>query len=194
MEFSRVGEFQGVVGKAFHVSGTLSVRASFGGLWRAASSRASSILPFIFVFTFAAGILTGAVSERLSFAVNQSAEKFIDGYGYVAPLMIFLLLAPVLSRILSTRRRGTFGLYVIASLGTTKILALLFAVVFTVAALGLPMMPENSVSLGGALVQTSKTLVTTLTVSQFFWAIYAAIAIGLIAVKINRLAQRELLQ
>lgn len=47
MEFGRVGEFEGAVGKAFHVSGTLSVWASFGGLWRAASSRASSILPFI---------------------------------------------------------------------------------------------------------------------------------------------------
>ncbi len=99
MEFGRVGEIEGAVGKAFHVSGTLSVWANFEGLWRATSSKASSILPFIFLFTFAAGILTGAVSERLSFAFNQSAKKFIHGYGYVAPLMIFLVLAPVLSRI-----------------------------------------------------------------------------------------------
>ncbi len=45
MEFGRVGEFEGAVGKAFHVS--LSAWASFGGLWRAASSRAGSRLPFI---------------------------------------------------------------------------------------------------------------------------------------------------
>jgi len=118
-----------------------------------------------------------------------AAEAFIDGYSYVAPLLIFLVLAPVLSRILSTKRRGSFGLYVIAWLGVTKILALLFAVVFTVAVFGLPLMPENSVSIWGALAQTSKSLVTTLTVSQFFWAIYAAIAVGLIAVKVKPLAQ-----
>ena len=189
MKFGRVGEFYSTVDRAIHISGTLSVSPGIAGLWRAASSKASSFFPFIFLFTFAAGILSGTVSERLSIAVNRSAETFINGYGYVAPLMIFLVLAPVLSRILSTRRRGSFGLYVIAWLGVTKILALLFAVVFTVAVFGLPMMPENSVSLGGALLQTSKTLATTLTVSQFFWAIYAAIAVGLVAVKFNPLAQ-----
>ena len=182
-------KFDGAVGKAIHTSGALSVPAGFAGLLRTARSKASSALPFIFLFAFAGGIVLGAVSERLSIVVNQSAEAFIGGYGYVAPVMIFLVLAPVLSRILSTKRRGSFGLYVIAWLGATKILALLFAVVFTVAVFGLPLMPDNSVSIGSALVQTVKSLVTTLTVSQFFWAIYAAIAVGLIAVRVNPLAQ-----
>ena len=182
-------KFDGAVGKAIHISGALSVPAGVTGLWRTAISKASSGLPFIFLFTFAAGILSGAVSERLSIVVNRSAEAFIGGYGYAALFLIFLVLAPVLSRILSTKRRGSFGVYVIAWLGATKILALLFAVFFTVAAFGLPLMPENSVSIGGALVQTLKSLVTTLTVSQFFWAIYAAIAVGLIAVKVQPLAQ-----
>ncbi len=182
-------KFDGAVSRVFHISEALPVPASVSGIWQTLISKASTFFPVIFLVTFAAGILSGAVSDRLSNAVNRTADAFIDGYGYVAPLLIFLVLAPVLSRILSTKRRGSFGLYVIAWLGATKIFALLFAVLFTVVVFGLPLMPENSVSISSALVQTSKSLLTTLTVSQFFWAIYAAIAIGIIAVRVNRLAQ-----
>ncbi len=182
-------KFDGAVSRVFQISEALPVPASVAGIWQALKSKASTFFPVIFLITFAAGILSGAVSDRLSNVVNRSADAFIGGYGYVAPLLIFLVLAPVLSRILSTRRRGSFGLYVIAWLGATKIFALLFAVVFTVVVFGLPLMPENSVSISSALVQTSKSLLTTLTVSQFFWAIYAAIAVGIIAVRVNSLAQ-----
>ena len=180
--------FEGAVGKAIHISEVLTVPAGVAGLWKTAISKASSLLPIIFLIAFAAGILLGAVSERLSFVVNRTAETFIDGYGYVAPLLIFLVLAPVLSRILSTKQRSSFGLYVITWLGATKIVALLFAVVFTVVVFGLPLLPDNSVSIWAALVQTSKSLLTTLTVSQFFWAIYAAMAVGLVAVRVKPLA------
>ena len=182
-------KFDGAESKAIHISKALPVPASVAGMWQALKSKAVTFFPIIFLFTFAAGILSGAVSDKLSNVVNRTADAFINGYAYVAPLLIFLVLAPVLSRILSTRRRGSFGLYVIAWLGATKIFALLFAVLFTVVVLGLPMMPENSVSITSALVQTSKSLLTTLTVSQFFWAIYAAIAVGMIAVRFNPLAQ-----
>jgi len=71
----------------------------------------------------------------------------------------------------------------------TKILAMLWAVLFTVAVFGLPIVSENSVSTGDALVQSSKTVLSTLTKSQFFWAIYVAIAIGLLAIRVRPLSK-----
>ena len=121
------------------------------GLWGGIKSKAVILLPLIFIFALGAGILSGAASDGLSNIVSTSAEAFIDGYGYGAPFLIFLVLAPVLSRILSTRRRGKFGVYVISWLAGTKILALLWAVLFTVVVFGLPILPQDSVSVGGAL-------------------------------------------
>ena len=131
----------------------------------------------------------GSASEGLTSGVNHSADAFINGYSYGAPFLIFIVLAPVLSRIFSTRRRGKFGFYVISWLSVTKVLALLWAVGFTVAVFGLPLLPESSVSVGGALVQTSRSLLSTLTKSQYFWAIYVAVVTGLVAVKVQPLAR-----
>jgi Na+/H+-dicarboxylate symporter len=156
--------------------------------WHVVLAKAASFLPLILILAFAAGIFLGAVSEGLSNLVNTAAGTFIDGYSYGAPVLIFLVLAPVLSRIFSTRRRSKFGLYVVSWLGATKIFALLWAVVFTVAIFGLPVLPENSVSVSGALVQTSKSLLLTLTTSQFFWAIYVAVIVGLVAIRVRPLA------
>jgi Na+/H+-dicarboxylate symporter len=156
--------------------------------WESVLAKATGFLPLILVLAFAGGIFLGAVSEGLSNLVNTAAGTFVEGYSYGAPVLIFLVLAPVLSRIFSARQRGKFGLYVVTWLGATKIFALLWAAVFTVAAFGLPLLPENSVSVSGALVQTSKSLLMTLTTSQFFWAIYIAIIVGLVAIKVKPLA------
>ena len=135
-----------------------------------------------------AGILAGAASGRLSVLVNNSAETFIDGYSYGAPFIIFMVLAPVLSRIFSTRQRGKFGFYVVSWLAGTKVLALLWAVIFTVVVFGLPVLPQDSVSVGAALKQTSNSLLSTLVESQYFGAIYVAVATGLVAIKVKPLA------
>jgi Na+/H+-dicarboxylate symporter len=158
-------------------------------LWHAIKAKATWFLPLFFILAFAAGILLGTASEGLSDIVGTAANTFIEGYSFGAPVLIFLVLAPVLSRIFSTRRRGKFGLYAIGWLATLKVIALIFAVLFTVAVLGLPLLPESSVSLVGALVQTSRSLLATLVKSHFFWAIYVAVAVGLIAIRVNPLAR-----
>ena len=158
------------------------------GIWATIRSKTTIFLPILFIFALAGGMVTGAISERLSNTVNSSAEKFVDWYGFGAPLLIFIVLAPVLSRILSTRRRGKFGAYVIGWLAVTKILALLWAVFFTVTVFGLPLISDHSASISGALIQTSKSVLNTLVMSQFFWAVCAAVATGLIATRSKPLA------
>ena len=160
-------------------------RVPYLGVWNA---KTTILLPLTALLALTAGILMGAVSENLSSIVSASAEAFIDGYGFGAPFIIFVVLAPVLSRIFSTKQKGKFGFYVVNWLAVTKVLAMLWAILFTVVVFGLPIVSENSLSLGDALAQSSKTMLSTLVKSQFFWAIYAAIAIGLVAIKVKLLA------
>ena len=120
--------------------------------------------------------------------MNSAASGFIDGYGYGAPVLIFVVLAPVLSRIFSTRQEGKFGIYVISWLAASKILAMLWAVVFTVAIFRMPVISDQSLSVGDTFLQTFRTLLSTLTKSQFFWAIYVAIATGFVEVRVKPMA------
>ena len=188
MKFGTMREGAYPLDKLKQISDNLLSRVQSSSGWQAFKGKATIMLPLSFILALALGIGLGSTSETLSSTVNSSAEAFVDGYGYGAPFLIFLVLAPVLSRIFSTRRRGKFGFYVISWLAGTKILALLWAVLFTVVVFGLPILPEDSVSVGGAMVQSFKSLITTLTVSQYFWAIYAAILTGLVAIWIKPLA------
>lgn len=157
--------------------------------WSAISSRTNIFLPLVSLVAFALGILLGAVSDGISNAVNTGADAFIEGYSLGAPILIFLVLAPVISRIFSTKERSKFGLYVVGWLAATKILAMLWAIGFTALAFGLPLVSsDSSASMGGALAETGRSLVSTLTVSRYFWAVYAAIGIGIVALRVNPLA------
>ena len=96
------------------------------------------IIELMAVVALAAGILLGTASNQLSNMVTSAASAFIDVYGYGAPVLIFIVLAPALSRIFSTRREGTFGIYVVSWLAVSKVLAMLWAVAFTVVIFGIP--------------------------------------------------------
>ncbi len=158
-------------------------------LWHMMKTKTSVFLPLVSIFALAAGILLGTISEKLSDAVNETVSTFIDGYSLFAPLLIFMVLAPALSGIFSTRQKGRFGLYVIGWLSITKIAALLWATLFTVIIFGLPLFPEHASSVSDAFATTSKTLLSTLSRSTFFWAIYASIATSVVALKFRSLAR-----
>ena len=151
-------------------------------------AKTSVLLPVISIVALAAGVLLGNVSESLSAIVNFVASAFVHGYSFGVPVIIFVVLAPVLSRISSTNLQAGFGLYVVGWLAVTKILAMLWVVLFMMVIFGLPLVANSSLSVGGALSQTSRTLVSTLTRSQFFWAIYAAIVTGVVAIRVKPLA------
>ena len=174
---------------ARNVHDALRFRLHSLGQWRAIGDKASSLAPLVSILALAIGIALGSASDRLSSIVNSAASGFIDGYGYGAPVLIFVVLAPVLSRIFSTRQEGKFGIYVISWLAASKILAMLWAVVFTVAIFRLPVISDQSLSVGDTFLQTFRTLLSTLTKSQFFWAIYVAIATGFVAVRVKPMAK-----
>jgi len=190
MNFGKTGDRTHTLDGARHLAGTvLSIVHLLNSLWHTIKTKASIFLPLVSILALAAGVGLGAVSETLSNAVYRAASTLIDGYAMFAPLLIFMVLAPVLSRIFSTKERGKFGIYTVGWIAVAKLIASMWAVLFTAAIFSFPVLPEGSASIGQAFAITLSSLLSTLTQSQFFWAIYASIVIGLIAMKFKVLGR-----
>lgn len=135
------------------------------------------------VGSFIAGVIIARYSQGFTDWVNAVVGGFIDGYGVVAPIAIFLILCPSLARVFTSRSLGRFGSHVIWWCALRKLMACLWAVVFTVVVFGLPLLPEQSTSIGGALVQTAKSLLNMMATSPYFWAMYLAIGVAVMSMK-----------
>ncbi len=187
MNFSKAGDTTHTLDKTEHLAGTTLSLEHLSDLWQRVKAKTSILLPLVSILALAAGIFLGTISATLSDAVNQTVSTFVDGYSLFAPLLIFIVLAPALSRIFSTKQRGKFGLYVLGWLSLTKVAAMLWATLFTAVVFGLSLFPEHSSSIGAALAHTSNSLLSTVIQSHLFWAIYASIVTGVIALKVKRL-------
>ena len=186
---NNVEEYDDLLSKAKHLLGATASSVSDSALWGAVKAKASLLVPLGSTLALIAGVVLGSLSENLSSLVTATADTLIDGYSVGAPVIIFVVLAPVLSRMFANKRSKAFGLYVVSWLAATKILAMLWAVLFTVVVFGLPLVSEKSVSASDALAQAVSTLGSTLLRSSYFGAIYVAIAVGLIAVRVRPLAR-----
>ncbi len=189
MNFGKTGEPTHTLDRAGHPAGIVLSILHPVSLWHTIKAKTGIFLPLVSILALAAGILLGTISQTLSDAVNRTVSTFVDGYSLFAPVLIFMVLAPALSRIFSTKQRGRFGLYVVGWLAITKIVAMLWATLFTVAIFGLPILPVHSSSVGDAFSTTARTLLLTLSQSTFFMAIYASIVTGVIAIKVKRLGE-----
>ena len=138
---------------------------------------------------FIAGIAVASVSRPVVNQVDSTINLFMDLYSYIAPIAIFLILAPSLARMFSTRRTGKFGLLVINWFAIRKLLASLWAIIFIVADFRIPLLPQGSVSLVDGLGQTLGSLGDMMLTSTYFWAMYSAIAVALISTKVERLTR-----
>lgn len=136
------------------------------------------------VLSFIGGIFIAKYSQGFSDYVNTIISNFVDGYGLVAPGVIFLILTPSLARMFLTRRESRFGGYVIKWYLFRKFLACLWAIIFTVAIFRFPFLPERSPSFLQALQQTLHSLGDMALHSSYFWAMYLSIAVAFISTKV----------
>ena len=136
-----------------------------------------------------AGIWVASFSQTLIDYVDSTINLFMDGYGYVAPIAIFLILTPSLARLFGTRRMGWFGLFVIGWFAIRKILAGLWAVAFVFLVFRIPILPQGSLSLADGVVQTLESLGNMMLTSSYFWAMYAAVAVSVVSTRIERLTR-----
>ncbi|MFT7183920.1 MAG: Na+/H+-dicarboxylate symporter [Oceanicoccus sp.] len=134
---------------------------------------------------FIAGIVGAAYSQGFIDGVNSIIDAFMNAYDYLAPIAIFLILTPALTKLFSTRKMGKFGLFVIRWYAVRKILACFWAIAFIAVVLRLPLMPESTTSITAAVIETVKSLGVMATTSPYFWAMYAAIGMSLLSLKVK---------
>ena len=134
---------------------------------------------------FVAGILGAKVSSSFGNFVDRIIAGFIDGYGFVAPVAIFIILTPALSRMFKTKEMGSFGVYVIQWYAVRKVLACVWAIAFIALVLRLPFTPEGSASIGAAMSQSLRSLGSMALTSPYFGAMYASIIVALISLRVS---------
>ena len=138
------------------------------------------VLPF-FVF----GIILAKMSSVIGDAVHSGMERFIDGYSLIAPLAIFIILTPSLSKMISTSVNSKFAGFAILWLSWRRFLATFWAVFFTVIVFDFPLLPQNDVGLAAAIVEVPKSLGSHVLTNSYFIAMYSAVAIAFISLKIK---------
>lgn len=146
-------------------------------------------LVLVTVLGFAAGIFIAKYSQAFSDNINTLISNFVNGYGFIAPGIIFIILAPSLARMFLTRKESRFGGYVIKWYLFRKFLACLWAILFTVVVFGFPFMPERAPSFLQALQQTFHSLGQMALKSSYFWAMYLSVAVAFISTRIKVIFQ-----
>jgi Na+/H+-dicarboxylate symporter len=137
------------------------------------------------VLGFIAGIYTGKYSAEITDVMNTLISGLVDGYNIVAPGVIFIILAPSLTRMFLTRRESRFGGYVMEWYLFRKLLACFWAILFTVAVFRFPLLPERNPSFLHALQQTLNSLATMALHSSYFWAMYLSVAVAYMSTKVR---------
>lgn len=147
-------------------------------------------LPLLTIILFFIGIWLGTVSENVATSVNNAINGFVDGYGFVAPVVIYMILTPALIRVFSATGAGnkTFVARMVAWFAGTRLAALLWAVVFTTLVFDLPLASEDMASFPAAVSKSMNQLGWMLTHSVYFYALYASLFSVFVALRIKKLA------
>lgn len=152
------------------------------------SNKLEKYLVVITLLSFGLGIYIASVSTSFSDIINAGVNGFIDGYGFIAPLIIFIILAPTLSRIFSSRESGKFGGYVLGWLAVKKLMACIFGAIITAIIFGFALFPQGSLTVVDAILISLKSLGNMLLTSPYFYAVYASIIVSVVALKVKKLS------
>lgn len=138
---------------------------------------------------FIGGVAVASISQPVIQQVDSTINMFMDWYGFIAPIAIFLILSPSLARMFATRSMGTFGLLVLTWFAVRKVLASFWAIAFVLIVFRISILPQGSVSLADGLGQTLGSLGDMMLTSSYFWAMYAAVGVALVSTRIEALTQ-----
>ncbi len=60
-------------------------------------------LPLVSILFFVIGVVWARLSKPFAYAIRSLVEGFIESYGYIAPIVNFLILTPTLIKLYSLR-------------------------------------------------------------------------------------------
>ncbi|MDM8569567.1 hypothetical protein QUF50_08685, partial [Thiotrichales bacterium HSG1] len=145
-------------------------------------------LSWLSILFFAIGIFWADQSTNFAYFISDLMEEFIDGYSYFAPIAIYLILTPTLIKLFLSETRGkSFTNYTIKWFVVARIIACVYAVIFTTVAFGLPLYSVTD----GFMIAVSKSFQSLgwmLTHSTYFYAVYASIITVIVSLRISKMA------
>ncbi|MEN8129276.1 MAG: cation:dicarboxylase symporter family transporter [Pseudomonadota bacterium] len=147
-------------------------------------------IPVLTILAFATGCWLANLSEAFARQVDGTVNGFIDGYGMIAPTVIYLILTPSLTKVFTSIGTGGKGFVarMMVWFAGTRLVALLWAVLFTTVVFDLPWISQDTSSFSQALSTSMGDLGWLLTHSVYFYAIYASLISVAIALKVDWLA------
>lgn len=148
-------------------------------------------LPLLSVVAFVGGVILTHVSTAAAMQVNEGVNSFVDAYGMIAPLVIYLILTPSLTMVLSSAHGDgrDFVDKIFVWFAGVRVIALLWAVLFTSVVFGLPLFSQESSSFSDAFFGSMEKLGWMLTHSSYFYAIYLSIFTVWVALRIPAMAR-----
>lgn len=154
-------------------------------LYKKLCSSFEKFLPMIVIASFIIGVLISELSS-VSEIVFSAVDSFVELYALFAPLVIFVILAPSLSQMVSAKKGkgGNFISYAISWLSFRRFLSLIWAVVFTWVVFDLSFYGNGETGdLMNSLKTSGKNLIFMFFTSKYFYAMYLAVASVFIAQK-----------
>lgn len=158
-------------------------------MWNKIQSTIEKYSLFFTISFFVLGIVMGIMFPVFGGKVNDKFSSFVDGYAFIAPIAIFLIIAPTLAQLFKKGKSKKFISYSIYWLSLRRIFACLWAVAFTALILGLPLVTKQQAGIWISIKQTLGSVGHTMLVSPYFWAMYAGIFVAFLAVRLKKLFQ-----
>ena len=141
-------------------------------------------IPILIIVALFLGILLAKYIPVVLKTGNFLVSKLIDGIVFLAPFAIFVILAPSVAKMMKARKESGFAGFVIIWFGLTRILAGIWAALFTVLILRLPFLPTSeagAINIASVFTDNLIVLKDLLLKSVFFRAIWIAVIVGVIA-------------
>lgn len=129
------------------------------------------------------GIFWADQSKAFAYSVSNMMESFIDGYSYFAPIAIYLILTPTLTKLFLSESNGKrFAKYTIKWFVVARIIACVYGVIWTAIAFGIPFYSSVD-GFSEAIIKSLSSLGWMLTHSVYFYAVYASVITVFIVLK-----------
>lgn len=142
-------------------------------------------IPIFIITALFLGIVLAKYIPYVLKTVNFLVSKLIDSIVFFAPIAIFIVLAPSLAKMMKAGKESGFAIFIIFWFGLTRILAGLWAALFTAAILRLPIINytrgEINYNFPELLGQNLMLLKNLMLYNVFFWAIWISIIVGIVA-------------
>lgn len=154
--------------------------------YKTLSDKMEKYLPLLSILGLITGVFMGWAIPKAARLISSGIEGGIDFYGYIAPVVIFIILAPSLSRMINAGK-GRFASYAIIRLSLSRLVSSVWAVIFTAVIFGFPLISGKSANFTQAISHTLRSLGWMAINSTYFYAIYASIIVVILGMFIRRI-------